>query len=126
MLLSGLKTLLFLSLQRYLKINFPPVFLLAGFSLFEIFPSLLAVRETVQKAWQFLKSLSIQETEDQTYFFTFETVAEMNRVLDLSTWNIKGHPLILKHWELVMTRNELDFSTGEYWVQVHNVRDIIV
>jgi hypothetical protein len=41
--------------------------------------------------------------------------------MELSPWNIRGHPLVLKHWEAGMTLNELDFSKGDYWVQVHDL-----
>jgi hypothetical protein len=36
-------------------------------------------------------------------------------------WNIRGHPLILKHWDKSMSLVELDFSESIYWVQVHNL-----
>jgi hypothetical protein len=98
-----------------------PLFFLAGrvHSLRSI--SKATVRETLQGAWQFLKSLSMEVLGDSTYIFTFEDEQDMQRIQDLSPWNIRGHPLILKHWDLSMSLSELDFSEGVYWIQVHDL-----
>ncbi|GLT70751.1 hypothetical protein SLA2020_428110 [Shorea laevis] len=45
----------------------------------------------------------------------------MLRIQDLSPWNIRGHPLILKPWNQSMTLGELDFSEGVYWIQFHDL-----
>jgi hypothetical protein len=45
----------------------------------------------------------------------------MLHVLELSPWNIRGHPPILKYWDPSMTLSELDFANGEYWIQVHDL-----
>ncbi|GLT69222.1 hypothetical protein SLA2020_413900 [Shorea laevis] len=45
----------------------------------------------------------------------------MQKVLEFSPWNIRGHPLILKPWDRTMALNELDFSEGTYWIQVHDL-----
>jgi hypothetical protein len=44
---------------------------------------------------------------------------DAKKIQDLSPWNIKGNPLILKPWEAGSTLSEIDFSKGAYWVQVH-------
>lgn len=79
------------------------------------------VRETLQSAWHFLKSLSMEALSESTFIFTFEDDQDMQRVLELSPWNIRGHPLILQPWEKSMSLNELDFTEGVYWVQVHDL-----
>jgi hypothetical protein len=76
----------------------------------------------IETAWHFLSSVSIEETDvKNTFLFTFENHQDMIRVLELSPWNIRGHPLILKYWDPGMTLSELDFSCGEYWIQVHEL-----
>lgn len=58
---------------------------------------------------------------DSTYIFTFEDEQDMQRVQELSQWNIRGHPLTLKAWDSSMSLIELDFSEGVYWIQVHDL-----
>lgn len=79
------------------------------------------VRETLVSAWQFLKSLSMEVFGDSIFIFTFADESDMQRVQDLSPWNIRGHPLILKPWDTGMSLSELDFSEGIYWIQVHDL-----
>jgi hypothetical protein len=55
------------------------------------------VKGNIQNAWQFLSSLSFEEIGPNTYLFTFENQDELKRVMELSPWNIRGHPLVLKH-----------------------------
>jgi hypothetical protein len=51
----------------------------------------------IETAWHFLFSVTVEETEAKnTFLFTFENQQDMLRVLELSLWNIRGHPLILK------------------------------
>jgi hypothetical protein len=83
--------------------------------------SKVIVRETLQASWQFLKSLSMETLNESTYVFTFEDDHDLQRIQDLSPWNIRGHPLILKPWDRSMSLNELDFSEAPYWIQVHDL-----
>ncbi|GLT55227.1 hypothetical protein SLA2020_283680 [Shorea laevis] len=83
--------------------------------------SKLIVRETLKSAWQFLKSLSMEAISESTFIFTFEDAQDMQRVQELSPWNIRGHPLILQPWDKSMSLIDLDFSNGVYWVQVHDL-----
>ena len=78
------------------------------------------VRNNLQHAWRFLQSFVIEETEEvNTFTFTFNNFLYAKKIQDLSPWNIKGNPLILKPWEAGSTLSEIDFSKGAYWVQVH-------
>jgi hypothetical protein len=50
-----------------------------------------------------------------------KTLEELSRVLDQSPWNIKGAPLFLKLWNNDATYEDIDFSTGAFWIQVHGL-----
>jgi hypothetical protein len=79
------------------------------------------VRETLQSAWKFLKFLSMESIGNSTYVFTFDNEQDMQKIQDLSPWNIRGHPFVLKHWDRSMAMNELDFSECVFWIQVHDL-----
>jgi hypothetical protein len=68
-----------------------------------------------------LKSLTTEDCEDDLMVFTFENVEDLMRVLENSPGNIKGSPLFLKRWSLSNSINDIDFSIGAFWVQVHDL-----
>jgi hypothetical protein len=51
--------------------------------------------------------------------YSFEDVEDLNKVSDNSPWNIKGSPLFLKRWNNDASIEDIDFSKGAFWVQVH-------
>ena len=53
--------------------------------------------------------------------FTFDNLKDLKRVLENSPWSINGSPLFLKEWSLSDSIKDIDFSTGAFWVQVHDL-----
>ncbi|GLT69957.1 hypothetical protein SLA2020_420660 [Shorea laevis] len=75
------------------------------------------IKKNILHAWSFLKSVSIEAKDDNKAVFIFEDLEELSRVLDQSPWNIKGAPLFLKPWKNDDTYEDVDFSTGAFWIQ---------
>jgi hypothetical protein len=74
------------------------------------------IKNNILQAWQFLKSLTTEDKEDNKMVFTFEDTEDLCRVLNNSPWNIKGFPLFLKRWENDETFEDIDFQKAAIWV----------
>ncbi|GLT64124.1 hypothetical protein SLA2020_366350 [Shorea laevis] len=79
------------------------------------------IKNNLLLAWKFLKSLVTEDREDNLMIFTFEDLEDLTKVLDNSPWNIKGSPLFLQKWNLEDAIEDIDFSKGAFWVQVHGL-----
>ncbi|XP_059436697.1 uncharacterized protein LOC132169728 [Corylus avellana] len=80
-----------------------------------------AIKKNILQAWQFVKSLTTEDKEDNKMVFTFEDLEDLSRVLNNSPWNINGSPLFLKRWENDETFDDIGFSKAAIWVQVHGL-----
>ncbi|XP_059446390.1 uncharacterized protein LOC132177932 [Corylus avellana] len=83
--------------------------------------SKVIIKNNISLAWKFLISLTTEDREDDLMVFTFDNLEDLMRVLENSPWNIKGSPLFLKKWSLSESIKDIDFSTGAFWVQVHDL-----
>jgi hypothetical protein len=99
----------------------PPSLTLAGKIMSLKSVSSSSIKTNLLQAWHFLKSLTSEYKENNLVVFTFEDDADLSRVLDNSPWNIKGSPLFLQRWENDDTFEDLDFSKGAFWIQVHGL-----
>ncbi|GLT68115.1 hypothetical protein SLA2020_403740 [Shorea laevis] len=79
------------------------------------------IRSNIRQAWNFLRSLTFEDRDDDLLVFTFEDMDDLHHVLDYSPWNIKGSPLFLKYWATDAAIEDFDFNKGEYWIQVHGL-----
>jgi hypothetical protein len=87
----------------------PPSFILIG-KLISLKPVAKSViNNNILQAWQFLKSLTTEDKEDNKMVFILEDLKDISRVLKNSPWNIKGTPLFLKRWSYDETFEEIDF-----------------
>jgi hypothetical protein len=99
----------------------PPSLILVG-KIISMKPvSKSAIKKNILQAWQFVKSLTTEDKDDNKMVFTFENQEDLSRVLDNSPWNINGSPLFLKRWENDETFDDIGFSKAAIWVQVHGL-----
>jgi hypothetical protein len=81
----------------------------------------VTIKNNIRQAWRFVKSLITEERDDNLMVFSFEFLEDFERVLENSPWNIKGSPLFLKSWSKSEAIEDLDFTTADFWIQVHNL-----
>jgi hypothetical protein len=96
-------------------------FMLVGKILSSQSLSKATIKSNILQAWKFLKSLVAEDKGENMMVFTFESLNDLNKVLDYSPWNIKGSPLFLKRWSEEDAIEDLDFTKAAFWVQVHNL-----
>ena len=53
--------------------------------------------------------------------FKFACEGDNKRILELGPWNIEGFPLILKQWQNNLAIEDMDFSSIQLWIQVHDL-----
>lgn len=51
---------------------------------------------------------------------SFLTMADLEKVISIGPWNFKGS-LLFQKWDTYLVFEELDFTSTEVWVQVHNL-----
>ncbi|OMP01317.1 hypothetical protein COLO4_11974 [Corchorus olitorius] len=74
-----------------------------------------------RKIWPEKESPSIAEVEVNVYSISFASEEIMNRALEGNTWSIMGHCFNLKKWLANTPVREIDFSSIQFWVKVHNL-----
>lgn len=59
--------------------------------------------------------------DKNVFVFTFKHEVNVRRAWDRRPWMVKGEHLILKRFSLDISAYEVDFSTTEFWIQVHGL-----
>lgn len=73
------------------------------------------------ESWNLLHEVQASCIGTNTYLFHFASAAEKRRIFLQKPWSVLGFHLVLKPWLPNLIPEEIDFSTTELWVQVHNV-----
>lgn len=68
-----------------------------------------------------MKNPHIKEIDANKLLFHFALEKNKENILSISPWNIIGYPLILREWPPDAMLNELDFSTIQFWEQIHGL-----
>lgn len=84
------------------------------------FPRAL-VKDILIKAWNVLNEIEVASVDKNVFVFTFKHEADVRRAWDRRPWMVKGEHLILKRFSLDISAYEVDFSTTEFWIQVHGL-----
>nr|POE51181.1 hypothetical protein CFP56_49398 [Quercus suber] len=84
------------------------------------FPKVL-VKEILVKAWNIITDFDVALVDKNVFVFSFNHEADVRRAWDRRPWLIKGEHLILKRFSLDQSVEDVDFSTTEFWIQVHNL-----
>nr|POF11779.1 hypothetical protein CFP56_74437 [Quercus suber] len=86
----------------------------------KVFPKPL-VKEILTKAWNIVNDIEVSVADKNVFIFSFAHEAELRRAWDRRPWTMKGDPLILKRFNSDLSIAEVDFSTTEFWIQVHGL-----
>nr|POE50547.1 hypothetical protein CFP56_00011 [Quercus suber] len=86
----------------------------------KVFPKPL-VKEILTKAWNIVNDIEVSVADKNVYIFSFAHEAKLRRAWDRRPWIVKGDPLILKCFNSNLSIAEVDFSTTEFWIQVHGL-----
>ena len=84
------------------------------------FPKML-VKEILSKAWNVVNDVEISVVDRNVFVFSFQHKADVRRAWDRRPWLIKGEHLILKRFSPEHSLAEVEFSTTEFWIQVHDL-----
>ena len=86
----------------------------------KVFPKPL-VKEILTKAWNTINDIEVSVVDKNLFIFSFAHEAELRRAWDRRPWTVKGEHLILKRFNSDLSISEVDFSTTEFWIQVHGL-----
>nr|POE72535.1 hypothetical protein CFP56_33852 [Quercus suber] len=86
----------------------------------KVFPKPL-VKEILTKAWNIVNDIEVSVADKNVFIFSFVHEAELRREWDRRPSTVKGDPLILKRFNSDLSISEVDFSTTEFWIQVHGL-----
>ena len=79
------------------------------------------VHDIVVKAWKPHKSVSLKKLDKNTFLFVVSHETDLKLALDKRPWSIRGAHLGIKTWNPVLTRQEVDFSSSTFWIQIHGL-----
>ncbi|KAJ4843978.1 hypothetical protein Tsubulata_002389 [Turnera subulata] len=79
------------------------------------------LKSICSKSWEFNNCLDVKEICHNTYLLSFEDEDDRSRILLQSPWTMSGNHVVIKEWPCNWALHEIDFSTFEFWVQVHGL-----
>ena len=79
------------------------------------------VKDIVGKAWNLINEVEVKVVDRNVFIFAFNHEADLRRAWDRRPWSIKGEHLILKKFDPNLSLNEVDFTSTEFWVQIHGL-----
>ncbi|XP_065629740.1 uncharacterized protein LOC136067578 [Quercus suber] len=79
------------------------------------------VKEILVKAWNVINDIEVTVVDKNIFMFSFLYEADVRRAWDKRPWTVKGEHLILKRFCSDISVSEVDFSTTEFWIQIHGL-----
>ncbi|XVF36692.1 hypothetical protein REPUB_Repub19eG0079400 [Reevesia pubescens] len=79
------------------------------------------LRTILMKAWPVNRSLKVHGLDRNIFLFAFKDEKNKKKAILQSPWSVMNSIVILKEWPVEATLGELDFSTSDFWVHVHNL-----
>ena len=79
------------------------------------------VKEILVKAWNVINDIEVTVVDKNVFMFSFKHEADVRRAWDRRPWTVKGDHLILKHFYSDVSVSEVDFSTIDFWIQIHGL-----
>jgi hypothetical protein len=79
------------------------------------------LKEILTKAWNIVYDVEVSVVDRNIFVFTFKHEADVRRAWDRRPWLVKGEHLLLKKYNPDLNFSEVDFSTTDFWVQIHDL-----
>lgn len=80
--------------------------------------NVVAMKESLRRAWGLSDKLSIVEVGDNLFHFRFVDEISVLKVLDGGPWNFDNHLLALQRWVPGMKSDQVHFHVMAFWVQL--------
>ena len=86
------------------------------------------VRSVLGEAWNLKKpdSIAMSMNDHNLFSFTFEHESEKEKVLDKRPWFVHNQLLVIKEYNPDVLPHKMDFSTSDFWVQVHAIPPVFL
>ncbi|XP_042972906.1 uncharacterized protein LOC122304702 [Carya illinoinensis] len=79
------------------------------------------ISNTMAKIWRISKRATFLEVEKNTFIITFETHADMYRILDGKPWTFDSALFLLSRYEGKKRPGNFVFDKETFWMQIHNL-----
>jgi hypothetical protein len=79
-----------------------------------------AFLSTMTRVWK-VESLNFAQREADVLSFTFDSERDKNRILANSPWSFSSNLLVLKPWEPNKPAHCYNFTSYEFWLQIHGL-----
>ncbi|KAE9459498.1 hypothetical protein C3L33_08619, partial [Rhododendron williamsianum] len=78
----------------------------------------IAMKDSLRRAWGSPNKLSIVEVGDNLFHFRFEDEISLKKVLHGGPWNFENQLLVVQKWEPGMKADQLSFHSVAFWIQL--------
>ncbi|KAH1115075.1 hypothetical protein J1N35_008453 [Gossypium stocksii] len=79
------------------------------------------VLSILKDIWSGDDILCVREVEGNIYAISFARERSYRRALAEGLWSVMGCPIQFQRWDGGDSISEMDFSSIQYWIQVHNL-----
>ncbi|XP_042954597.1 uncharacterized protein LOC122291010 [Carya illinoinensis] len=79
------------------------------------------ISNTMAKIWRISRRAVFQEVERNTFVISFETHADMYKVLEGKPWSFDSSLFVLIPYEGKLCLREMVFDKETFWLQIHNM-----
>ena len=80
-----------------------------------------AFRKNLRMIWKPIKSVQINEVEDEIYLVEFGDGRDERRVMEMRPWTYKKSLIPLKEFEGEQVPKDISLWQSPFWVQIHNL-----
>ena len=80
-----------------------------------------ALRKNLIMIWKPIKSVQINEVEDEIYLVEFGDGRDERRVMEMRPWTYKKSLIPLKEFEGEQVPKDISLWQSPFWVQIHNL-----
>ena len=80
-----------------------------------------AIAKKFTPLWRMKNGFKVTKESDHVVLFTFDSQADLDRVLNTKPWSFDKHLMLLQWYDKEVDVLDIEFNTVTFWIQVHDI-----